>query len=201
MGMGGGGQAQGQAQQMEQQRQATIAKNVKDINSAYAGREGQYSDFSTARRKQYGDELGRQQTDATRNNKFALARSGLTGGSAAVDTGKKLADELNLGTLNAENKVSGETAALRSADENSRNQMIALANSGASIGNGAAQTASSLRANIQGAQAGNVAEGLGSVFGGTADIYKQMQEQAAIRRGLKYSSLYAQPNQGYGGSQ
>jgi len=198
---GGGGGASNQAQQMEQQRQASIAKNVADINTAFGGREGQYDDFVTARRAQYGDELGRQQKVATRQNKFALARSGLTGGSAAVDTGKKLADEFNLGTINAENRASGELAGLKSADENSRNQMIALAQSGASIGNGAAQTAAGLRANIESARANSVPDALGSVFGQSADIYKQMQEQAAIRKGLRYSSLYAQPNSGYGGNQ
>lgn len=196
---GGGGKASGQAQEMERQRQATVAANVKDINSAFAGRESQYDDFIGARRKQYGDELSRQQKIAARNTKFALARGGLTGGSAAVDAGKKLADELNTGTLTAENKASGELANLKSADENSRNQMIALAQSGASIGNGAAQTAAGLRANIESARSGSVAEGLGSVFGGAADAYKTMQEQAAIRRGLRYSSLYGQP-QSYGGS-
>lgn len=193
---GGGGNASNQAEEMERQRQATIAKNVEDINSAFSGREGQYADFIGARRKQYGDELGRQQKTAARNTKFALARGGLTGGSASVDAGKRLAEELNLGTLAAENKASGELAALKSADENSRNQMIALAQSGASIGSGASQTAASLRANIDSARTANVAEGLGNVFGGAADAYKTMQEQSAIRKGLRYSSLYAQPNQG-----
>lgn len=196
---GGGGGASNQAQEMERTRQASIAKNVSDINSAFAGREGQYADFASARRKQYGDELGRQQKDAARNTKFALARSGLTGGSANVDAGKKLADDFNLGTITAENKTSGELAGLKAADENSRNQMIALAQSGASIGNGAAQTAAGLRANIESARAGSVAEGLGNVFGSAQEAYRGMQEQAAIRRGLRYSSLYAQPNQGYGG--
>lgn len=198
---GGGGGAQDQAKGMEQQRQAAIAKTVGDINTAFSGREGQYKDFITARRAQYGDELARQQKQAVKQNKFALARNGLTGGSVQVDTGKKLADDLNLGTIAAENKAGGELASLKAADENSRNQMISLAQSGASIGNGSAQTASALRANIESARAGSVPDTLGKVFGDTADIYKQMSEQAAIRKGLRYSSLYANPNQGYGGGQ
>lgn len=182
-----------QAAAAEAQRQAAISGNVGRINSAYAGREGQYTDFIDALRKTYGTELNRQQTDASRQLKFGLARGGLTGGSSAVFAGKNLAREANQGTLNAESKAQGALSDLRAKDEQSRLSMISLAQSGSDIGDAATQTANALRANIGGAQAANTASGLGETFGGTAATYKAMQEAAALRRGLKQSEIYAQP--------
>lgn len=182
-----------QAAAAEAERQATISGNVNNINSAYAGREGQYTDFLDALRKTYGNELNRQQTDASRNLKFSLARGGLTGGSSAVFAGKNLTREANQGTLNAESKAQGAVSDLRAKDEQTRLSEISLAQSGADIGDAASQTANSLRANIGAAQSANTASGLGDVFGGTATTYKAMQEAAALRRGLKQSEIYTQP--------
>lgn len=181
------------AARAEAERQATISANVGRINSAYAGRENQYADFIDALRKTYGTELTRQQTDASRQLKFGLARGGLTGGSQAVFAGQNLAREANQGTLTAESKAQGALADLRAKDEQSRLSMISLAQSGADIGDAATQTANALRANIGAAQSSNLASGLGEVFGGTAATYKAMQEAAALRRGLKSSELYASP--------
>lgn len=196
MGAGGGNKQVEAQKQQEAARQTAISKNVTDINSAYAGREGQYNDFGAALRKQYGTELARQQGNTSRNLKFSLARNGQTGGSVAVDAGKKLGEEFNTGTLNAEHKTSGAVADLRAKDEASRLQMISLAQSGSDIGNAASQTASALRASLEGAKADNTASGLGDIFGGTADIYKSMQEASQIRKGLRYSSLYANAGTG-----
>ena len=170
-----------------------ISANVSRINSAYAGREAQYADYLNAIRGTYGKELQRQQGDASRNLRFSLARSGLTGGSAAVDAGRDMQREFGKGTLLAESKAQGALADLRAKDEQSRLSMISLAQSGADIGDAAGQTANALRANIGQAQSANVSSGLGEVFGGTAQLYKNMQEQAALRRGLRTSEIYANP--------
>jgi hypothetical protein len=177
----------------EAARQKRISQNVTDINKAYAGRESQYGAFTAALRKQYGTDLGRQQTAASRNLKFNLARGGLTGGSVAVDTGRNLAREGAQATLTAESRAKAAEADLRSRDEQSRLSMISLAQSGNDIGNAAMQTGNALRANIQNAQATGQTQGLGELFGGTAATYKAMQEAAAMRKGLKYSEIYANP--------
>lgn len=177
----------------EAARQAAISENVGRINSAYAGREGQYADFVDALRKTYGTEVNRQQTDAARNLKFGLARGGLTGGSASTFAGGNLAREGKQAVLGAESKAQGALSDLRSRDEQSRLSMISLAQSGSDIGDAATQTANALRANIGSAQSANTAAEFGDVFGGTAATYKAMQEAAALRRGLKTSEVYAQP--------
>lgn len=190
---GGGDDAAKEAQKAENERQARISGNVTDINAAFRGREPQYADFTNALRENYNSELNRQRTNATRQSKFSLARSGLTGGSAAIDTGRTLNREAQQGVLQAEREVQGKAAQLRGQDETSRLSMISLAQSGSDIGNAASQTANALRANIEGARNTNVAEGLGDVFGGTADIYRKQQEAAARRRGLKDANVYANP--------
>lgn len=177
----------------EDQRQARISTNVGNINSAFAGRQGQYDDFVAAMRKQYGDELQRQQTKASQQSKFALARGGLTGGSAAVTAGKELGREFTQGTIAAEGKASGALSDLQAKDEQSRLGMISLAQSGSDIGNAATQTANALRANIGAASSSGIANGLGDVFGNTAATYKNMNEAASLRRGLKSSEIYANP--------
>lgn len=201
MGMGGGNKAQQQAAEQEKARQVAISQNVNKINDAYSGRESQYNDFLGALQKQYGTELNKQQGDTARNLKFSLARGGLTGGSAAADTGKQLSDEYNKGLITAENKAQGATANLRSQDEQSRMQLISLAQSGADVGNAATQTSNALRASLEGAKATGLSDTIGSAFGDTANIYKNMQEQANLRKGLKYSELYANPfSRGSGGN-
>lgn len=192
-GDGGAKKAQRAAEAAEQQRQARISGNVSRINSAFAGRESQYSDFVKALREQASTQLGRMRADATRNSKFALARGGLTGGSAAIDAAGVLKREGDEAVLGTERQVQSKLGQLKSADEASRLQMIGMAQSGSDIGNAAQQTASALRANILGAQSANVVEGLGDVFGQTAATYRAQQEAAARRRGLKEAEIYAAP--------
>lgn len=181
------------AEQAERERQARVSANVESINRAFAGREGQYADFLDALRSYYTSDLNRQQQDASRQLKFALARSGLTGGSQAAYAGKELAREANRGAITAEQRAQNALASLRAQDEQSRLAMISLAQSGQNIGDAATQTANALRANINAAQSEGLASGLGDVFGNTAATYKAMKEAAALRRGLKDSEIYASP--------
>ena len=191
---GGGGDAQKAAQQQEQQREDTISKNVGAINSAFSNRQPEYDQYRKALQDQYETELNRQQAIAGRNNKFALARSGLTGGSAAVDSGRLLGQEEAQGTLAAQQGVQSNVSKLQSNDEATRQQMISLAQSGGDIGNAATQTANSLRANLGNAQSVNAAQGLGDVFGATTASYNNEQQAAALRSGLLKGQLYASAN-------
>ncbi len=201
---GGGGDAAAAAQAQEAKRQAQIAQSVSSVNSAFKNRGTQYSDYAGALQKQYETELGRQQGIAGRNQKFALARSGLTGGSAAVDAGKLLSQDMQKGTLNAQQQVQGATAKLQASDEATRQQMISLAQGGGDIGDAAIQTANGLRANIGNAQSTNAAQGLGNVFGDVATNYTNMNTAAALRRGIyagqAKSALYGGTSAGLGGA-
>ena len=179
------------AEQAEAARQAQISGNVQSINRAFAGREPQYAQFSQALRDRLNTQFNQQRAIATRQNKFALAKSGLTGGSAAVDAGRRLGREAQEGVINVERQAQGAAADLRSRDEQTRQQMIALAQSGTDIGNASQQTANMLSANLGSAQNIDLANRLGDVFGGTATAYRNAMDAAARRRGLTEAQTYA----------
>lgn len=173
----------------EAARQGRISGNVRDINSAFAGRQSQYNELGAALRERLNTALGRQRDEATRQSKFALARGGLTGGSAAIDAGRNLARENQEGILQVERQARGGVADLQAKDEQARTQLISLAQSGNDIGDAAAQTSQMLRANLAGAN--SLQNGLGEVFGNTAKTYRAQQDAAARRRGLSEASTYA----------
>jgi len=187
----GGGSSTKKAEQAEAARQSQISSNVMGINSAFAGREPQYADLGNAVRSRLGTELDQKRGEATRQNKFALAKSGLSGGSAAIDAGRRLTREGQEGALAVERQARAGQADLRSKDEASRLQLISLAQSGNDIGNASQQTANMLRSNIDAAKNANVVNGLGDVFGGTANAVKTSRDAAARRRGLSEASTYA----------
>lgn len=186
--------AEQEARDAETARQAGIDKNVKDINSAYAGREPQYAQFGDALRQRLNSQLDLQRKNATRQTKFSLARSGTTGGSAAIDAGRTLNREATEGALAAERQAQSGVAGLRSADEDARLKLIGMAQSGANIGNGTEQAAQLLSANLQNAQSNNTAGALGDVFNATTGAYRQNQDNAAFLRGLRASNPYGQSN-------
>lgn len=193
---GGSNSAAQAAAAQEAQRENTISGNVNAINSAFTGRQGEYDQYRQALQHQYETELNRQQALAGRNQKFALARSGLTGGSAAVDAGKLLGQETATGTVKAEQAVNSGVAGLQNQDEATRQQMISLAQSGGDIGNAATQTANALRSNIGNARNVNAAAGLGDVFGATTESYQNEQTASALRNGLLKGQTYAQAQPG-----
>lgn len=179
------------AERAEADRQKQISGNVASINQAFAGREGQYGQLSQAVRDRLNTQFQQQRGVATRQNKFALAKQGLTGGSAAIDAGRRLTREGQEGAINVERQAQSAGADLRAKDEQARSNLISLAQSGGNIGNAGQQTASMLQANLAGAQNQNLVNGLGDVFGGTAQAYRTAQDAAQRRKGLSEATTYA----------
>ena len=95
----------------EDQRNAVYEINSKDVN------------------RQYGD--------AERNNRFGLARHGLMGGSADVDSNARLQEITNEGLMKASGIADNAAASLKAKDESTRQNLISMAQSG--IDTGAAQ--------------------------------------------------------------
>lgn len=185
--------AEERARQAEAQREAGITQNVNRINTTFSGREPQYAELGAALRDMLNTDLSRQQQDVTRQAKFSLARSGLTGGSAAVDMGRNIAREAQRGAIGAERQARAGVADLRGRDEQTRTQLISLARSGGNIGDAAAQTAAALRANLEGARNANVTQGLGDVFGTTATAIRERRNADERRRGYEAAGTYANP--------
>lgn len=195
MGGGGSSRAQREAQRAEQERQARIAEATRRIDAIFdsPARQRQYDDFVSALRDYYTQDANKQKVIADRNQRFALARSGLTGGSAAIDAGRQLRDEYNRGILNAERQAQSAVADVMSQDQQSRLNLIQLAQSGADVTSAAQNAAAAMRVNIAGAQERARAQGLGDIFGSTAETYRRQQEAAERRRGqlAPLGSVYA----------
>ena len=111
-----------------------------------------------------------------------MARSGLQGGSAAVDSNTQLQKDYTQGLLNASQQAQTGTSALEQSDINSKNQLIGLAQQGNFTGTlpaaQAAQNASLLQA--QGNM--NNPQALGNIVAGTAGIYQNEETAAANRK-------------------
>jgi hypothetical protein len=177
----------------EAARQARISGNVGDINAAFNGREPQYNQFGDALRTRLNEGVNLQRQKAERESKFSLARGGLIGGSQQRDQSAELNREGREATLNAEREVQKGVSGLRSADEDARARMIALAQSGNDIGNATAQTAATLQANLGTAQGASNISNLGDLFGNTASVVKNQQDAAARRRGFAEAQTYSKP--------
>jgi hypothetical protein len=190
---GGSNSATQQAEQQQQEQTQAVSQNVAAINSAFAGRQQQYSNYLGALNQSYQQQLNLQQSQAARQLKFSLARGGLTGSSVAADQGGELQREMGQGQITAEEQAQGKLASLESADAAEKQQMISLASSGANIGNAAQQTATALQSNIQNAQSALGPNTLGQVFGGISNVSNSMNTAAATRLGLRAAQAYANP--------
>jgi hypothetical protein len=123
-----------------------------------------------------------------------MARSGLTGGSAAVDSNTQLQKDYTQGLLSASQQAQAGTSALEQSDINSKNQLIGLAQQGNFTGAIPTQTAQAQNASLQAAGNYGQANSLNNIFAGTAGIY-QNEQTAAANRKAQFSpigSLYGQ---------
>lgn len=146
-----------------------------------ATRQGGYDDFLGATRDFYGGELNRQKEQADRSLKFAMARSGLSGGSASVDANRRLGEDYQRGVLDAERLAQGALADLQASDETSRQNLLSQVAGGMSLTSGATQSAQAMQGNMQAAQGRLRADPLGEIFGGLADVYSRSRESACDR--------------------
>jgi hypothetical protein len=192
--MGTSNSAANAAQAADTQRQNQIQQSIGQINSAYSSpqRQAQYDQYGNNLNKYYTGQVNDQEGVNARNLKFAMARSGLTGGSAAVDSNTQLQKDYSKGLLQASQQAQAGKSALQQSDTAAKNQQISLAEQGAYTGAIPTQTAQIQQANLSAAGNYGNANALGNLFGGTANIYANEQTAAANRRAqqLPVGSLY-----------
>lgn len=199
MGSGGNGSATKAAQE-ESWRQSNIDQAVNQINGIYGGaaRQAEIDDFLAATRSFYTKELEKQKGVADRSLRFAMARNGLTGGSASVDANRNLGESYQSGILSADRLAQQAAADLRTADDTSRMNLISQASTGMGLTSGAQQAAQAMQANLEGSRGAMKADALGDVFGGLANIYTNSKNMAEERRGSRAYGLLYQPGFGAG---
>ena len=181
--MGTGSSAANAAQASNAQQQQQIQQSVQQINNAYSSpqRQAQYQTYQQNLGGYLTGQVNNQEAINARNLKFANARSGLTGGSAATDSNTQLQKDYTQGLLQASQQAQAGTSALEQADINSKNQMISLAQQGNFTGAIPTQVAQANSANLGAAQNAFNPQALGNLFQGTANIYGNEQTAAAQR--------------------
>jgi hypothetical protein len=204
---GAGNSAAKAANEQEQQRQASIARTQSAVNAVFDNpqRAADIQDFVNATRDYYLQDLNRQKADADRGLKFALAKSGLTGGSTQIDQQQRLGEDYSRGLLQTEQKAQGAGASLESADQDARAKLISLATSGLDATTAAQQSAAALQSNIESSESQAKLASLGDAFA-DANTFVQQAKDAQQRRQGYYSvaggartALYGGTGSMYGG--
>lgn len=201
--MGGSSNAaQQQAQAAEAARQAAIAQTQRRIEGIYGSpeREADIQKFLDATRQYYRTDANRQQGDAARNVRFAMARSGQTGGQFDADTNSRLSETYQRGLLEADRRAQASAANLRASDQESKQRLFALAQSGLDSTTAAQNASQALRQNLSLSNATAREQSLGDLFSSFGDVYKQSVAQDESRKAQKsiYNTLYSPPQQGGG---
>jgi len=190
---GGNTDASDAAQAREDERQAEIERSTSAIDAAFGNRGAQQQEFVNSLREFLTGDVRRQQKVAGRRSKFGLARSGLSGGSQAVDQGRTLAEEFTEGLMKAERGAQSGLANLKGQDEQARLQLLSLAQTGLKSGTAAARASEAIRSNLAGATATGLQSDIGDVFGKTANLFRAQEEAAERRRGVKEAEVFADP--------
>ena len=161
----------------DEQEQAVYDLNAKEVNDQYA--------------------------DAERANRFALARNGLLGGSSDVESNANLQEKTNEGLVQA--KALGQQAAsdLRTADEQSKQSLIAMAQSGIDTGTAQQMAQAQLNANAQSALGQRGGATIGNLFDNLSQAYLTRQIMQAANNGYNlYGNNYnnLSTSKSYGGT-
>jgi len=151
-------QKQDRNQMYDEQRQAVTDLNSRDVN--------------------------RQFEDANRANRFGLARAGLSGGAADIDSQAELIRRQNEGLIQAAGI--GDTAAsdLRNQDERTRQNLISMAQSGIDTGQAAQLALAGLDANAKSAMGVRSAATVGRLFDDLSNAYLYHQQMQGMQNGM-----------------
>lgn len=163
---GGNDNAAKQARKAEEQRQASIAQTQAAINRVFdsPNRQAEIDDVVGALREQGITQLDEQKANTDRALRFALARSGLIGGSTQLDQQRDLAKAYGQGVLDIERQAQGAGADLQARDQEARARLISLATSGLDATTAAQQSAAALRTNLEAGKSTAMAQGIGDAF-------------------------------------
>lgn len=128
-------------------------------------------------------DVDRQFLDAERQNRFGLARAGLSGGSADIDSNAELTRRTNEGVIKAAGIGDQAAADLQTSDERSRQNLISMAQSGIDTGQAAQMALTQLDANSANAAQARSGATIGSLFGDLSQAYLYGQQQQGARAG------------------
>ena len=167
-------------------------------------RDNLYAEQKSAVYDLNSQEVNRQAEEAERGNRFGLARSGLAGGSADVDSVADINRRTNEGLLRAGGIADQSAADLRAADEGTRSNLISMAQSGIDTGSAATMALNGLKVNADSVAAQRSGSSVGSLFNDMSQAYLVNQQRQGMNTGMQpYGSQYfgvSNPRQGNSGT-
>jgi len=179
--------------------QAAEASNQQETAANKTAREALYTKAKGDVTDYFTNDLDQQRTDAERNARFNLARRGVTGGSSDLDVMGSQLKDYNKAVLKIGNRADATGSQLRSADEQSRLNLISRVGAGMS-GNAAIQTANqAMQNNLSNANANALAQSLGRVFSDYGLVVQQQAQNNGAAKGYFGSTYLGNPG-GYSGS-
>ena len=199
---GGNNNAQRDAQREEDRRRAEITRNTQQANAIFDSpeRQAQYDDFYGATRELGMQDLDKQKSNADRQAKFALARSGQTGGSRARDVGTSLGEDYIKGLLTVDQRALAGKSDLMASDNASRQNVLSMIMSGMDLTTANSNAASALRSNLEAGKSTRLAGGLGDLFGGVSNLAQKSDEERIRRQAERnYGQTSYQPFWSMGG--
>ena len=195
---GGSNAAVNYQKQADAEQKAKIAAATSAINSIFdnANREAQYQQQRDAVYQLNANDVNRQAEEAERANRFALARSGLLGGSAEIDSTADINERTNKGLLKAQGLADDSAAQLKTQDESTRQNLLSLANSGIDANSAATMATNQLAGNLDSAASDKATAAVGNLFNDMAQAYLNGTVASALNSQLaQQRALY---NQNYG---
>ncbi|MDR1311565.1 MAG: hypothetical protein LBK01_06820 [Burkholderiaceae bacterium] len=190
-----GGSSSSYYEQVEQERQQRIAEATNAINGIFdsANRQTLYDEQRQAVTDLNAKSAMEQYEDAQKANKFALARSGLLGGSADVDSNANLEQRLNEGLVKAVGLGDSASANLQKADESTKSALLSMAQSGIDTGTAQSMALNNLNANYQSALGANAGSALSGLFADMSAAYLNNQMNKALQTGYSLGYNNWQP--------
>lgn len=167
------GGAGNQAQEIEDDRRRRAQEAYDAINRIFdnADRNSLYKEQRDAVYKMNADEVNRQAQEQERLNRFALARNGLIGGSAQIDSEAELNRRTNEGLSKAGGIADEAASSLQAADERTRNNLISMATGGTEATEAAKLAASGLAQNLTDSFVDRSVATVGQLFGDLGNAY------------------------------
>jgi hypothetical protein len=119
----------------EAERQARIEAALGKVSSMFANRDPIYRNYANDTFNLSKVALDDEQSRQAQQLKFALARSGLSGGSSDIDKAAELANKYSFGINQARGYADAQADQLRSQDASIKSSLLGLASTGA-VGGG-----------------------------------------------------------------
>lgn len=197
--------------EQEKERQRRVQEATNAINNIFnnANRGALYSKQRDAVYRLNSDEVNRQAAEAERDNRFALARNGLLGGSVDVDSNAELQRRTNKGLLSASGIADDAAARLRGADEATKQNLLSMAQQGLNGADVGSMATAQLQNNLNQRASDQTIAQVGNLFGDLANAYlysnaaKQLANQNQSLRNIyaKGGSLgVSDTHSSYGGA-